>query len=66
MPITTVKITRQSQDDFKQKLRHALLNIDAIKEIYEILINSIIDKLRGKFTYFDDKINKLENEIFEL
>lgn len=62
----TGKTTRQSQADFEQSLRHALLNKDVIKEIAEILIGSIIDKLRDKFVYYDDKINRLETEILEL
>lgn len=62
----TGKTTRQTQADFEQCLKHALLNKDVIREISEILIGSIIEKLSEKFTYYDNKISTLESEISEL
>lgn len=62
----TGKITRHSQADFEQSLKHALLNKDLINQITEILIGSVIEKLKEKFQYYENKINSLEKELAEL
>lgn len=64
--MTGGKITRHSQTDFEESLKHAFLNKDVINAISEILIGSIIDKLREKFIFYDDKIACLEAEVEEL
>lgn len=62
----TGNVTRHSQVDFEQSLKLALINKDGINESTETLIDSIIENLKEKFDYYNDKMNNLETQLAKL